>query len=145
MKKLDPNIMKAAYIAKNAPSTHEIGWLGHKKFHGQKDKVQVKFDPSDDEIQNQYIYHTHPRKKNQNPLHAMPSIQDLNSAIKAAENGLRGIVIFSGMYYTVIAPTDRAKKDNHYFEYSNALKRGDIEDSIKALEKFGFDIETGEI
>lgn len=145
MGKLDPNIMKAAYIARSAPSTHEIGWLGHKKFHGQKDKVQVKFDPNNEDIQNQYIYHTHPAKNNPTPLHALPSVQDLNSAIKATSSGLKGIVIFSGQYYTVIAPTDRAKEDNKFFKYSKALKRGDIEDSLKALEALGFDVETGEI
>lgn len=143
--KLDPEIRRAAYIAKSAPSSHEIGWLGHKKFRGSKDKVQIKFDPNDDKIKDKYIYHTHPYRGDSNPLYAMPSAQDLKVSIKVVSQGLRGIVIFAGKYYTVIAPTEKAAIDAKMFKYDKALKRGDIEDAIKEIENLGFDIETGEI
>lgn len=145
MPKLDPDIVRASYVAKSAPSSHEIGWLGHKKFRGSKDKVQVKFDPNDEQIKDKYIYHTHPYRGNSNPLYAMPSAQDLKVAVQVIQQGLRGIVIFAGKYYTVIAPTEKASAEAKMFSYDKALKRGDIEDAIREIEKLGFDIETGEI
>lgn len=141
----DPDIVRASYIAKSAPSTHEIGWLGHKKFRGTKDKVQVKFDPNDPEIQEQYLFHTHPYEDEATPLHAMPSTQDLTQAAQIVQHGLKGIVIFSGEYYTIIVPTDKVKNRLHASSYEDALKRGDIEDAIKGIEKLGFDIETGKL
>lgn len=105
----------------------------------------MKFDPNDEKIKDKYIYHTHPYKGDSNPLYAMPSAQDLKVAINVVQQGLRGIVIFAGKYYTVIAPTDKASADAKLFKYDKALKRGDIEDAIKAIEQAGFDIETGEL
>lgn len=145
MGKLDPDIVRASYIAKSAPSSHEIGWLGHKKFRGSKDKVQVKFDPNDEQIKDKYIYHTHPYRGESNPLYSMPSAQDLKVAASIIKQGLRGIVIFAGKYYTVIAPTEDVSPDSKLFGYDKALKRGDIEDALKELERLGFDVETGEI
>lgn len=145
----DPQAMKDAYIAKNAPSTHEIGWLGHKRFHGTKDRVQVSFDPSDKAMQDKYVYHTHP-SESPNQLSAFPSGQDLESAARQANYGLMGSVIFSGPYYTVVVPTERAVnravdgRKLSVARYDQALKRGDIEDAIRQLDLMGFDIETGE-
>lgn len=140
--KLDKDIMRQSYIAKSAPSSHEIGWLGHKKFSGTKKDVQIKFDPNDKDIKDKFIYHTHPNE-NPSPLTAMPSVADLETAIKNLEHELRGIVVFSGDFYTVIVPTTTARKQLK--RYEDALKRGDIEDAIKELDRCGFDVETGEI
>lgn len=144
------NAMRHSYVAKNAPSDHEIGWLGHKRFKGSKDKVQVSFDPNDPTLKDNYVYHTHPAE-NPTQLHSFPSEQDLISSIKQSMYGLMGSVIFSGPYYTVVVPTEKAvesygksgKLNSH--KYYEALKRGDIEDSIRQLDILGFDIETGEI
>lgn len=142
---LDPEVRRASYIAKSAPSTHEIGWLGHKKFRGSKDKVQIKFDPNDPQIKDKYIYHTHPYEDAPTPLHAMPSEQDLIEATNVIRQGMKGIVIFSGQYYTVVVPTDKVKEKLFANSYNKALQRGDIEDAIKEIERLGFDIETGEV
>ena len=141
--KLDPDLVRHAYIAKNAPSEHEIGWLGHKRFKGDEKHVQIKFDPSDPEIQDKFTYHTHPADE-PTPLTALPSEQDLIAAAMATDVGLRGIVIFSGNFYTVIVPTERVK-GGHFKQYIDCLSRGDIEDAIKELEKAGFDVETGKL
>lgn len=139
----DKDVMRASYIAKSAPSTHEIGWLGHKKFRGTKDKVQVKFDPSDEKIKDQYMYHTHPVQGEASPLNAMPSGQDLLSAIQVTSKGLKGIVVFAKPYYTVIVPTNKVKEKPNFKRYETSLSNGDIEDAVKEIEKLGFDIETG--
>lgn len=141
----DPDVIRASYIAKSAPSTHEIGWLGHKKFRGTKDKVQIEFDPSDPKIQQQYLFHTHPYEDEATPLHAMPSTQDLIQAASVTKKGLKGIVIFSGHFYTIIVPTDKVKDRLQARAYEQALKGGDMEDAVKAIERLGFDIETGKI
>lgn len=140
-----PELIRASYIAKSAPSTHEIGWLGHKKFKGTKDKVQVEFDPSDEKIQDEYLYHTHPVEGNATPFNAMPSEQDLESAKSVATKGLKGIVVFAHPYYTVITATDKTKEKSNYTRYIEAIKRSDIEDAVKEIEKLGFDIETGKL
>lgn len=138
-----------AYIAKHAPSTQEIGWLGHdpgKRFKGDREKVQIKFDPSDPQIKDKYVYHTHPiGPEGPNPLRALPSEEDLILAINNSQYGLTGLVIYNGQYYTIVVPTTKMKDRLNTSSYDRALKRGDIEDSIKALERMGFDIETGQI
>lgn len=146
---IDPQIQRQAYIAKSSPSNNEVGWLGHKEretFKGTKDRVQVKFDPTDEEIKENYIYHTHP-SENPSPLTAMPSGQDLMSAVESAKYGIQGIVIFSGkskQFYTVVVPTNRTDLSKSKINrYEEAIKRGDIEDSIKHLERMKFDVETG--
>lgn len=141
--KLDPDLVRQAYIAKSAPSKNEIGWLGHKKFSGNEKQVQIEFDPSNPEIQDKFTYHTHPAEE-PSPLTAMPSEQDLISAVMAVDVGLRGIAIFSGEFYTVVVPTDSVRKA-HFKEYMDAISRGDVEDAIKELERCGFDIETGKL
>lgn len=141
--KLDKDLVRNSYIAKSAPSSHEIGWLGHKRFSGDKESVQVKFDPNDEKIKDSFIYHTHPND-NPSPLTAMPSEQDLISAVMNIEHGLRGIVIFSGEYYTIVVPTEKVKS-SHFKQYMNAIEDGDIEDAIKKLEHDGFDVETGKL
>ena len=138
---MDREIKKQAYIAKHIPSTHEVGWLGHKKFKGRKDSVQIKFDPTDPDIKNKYIFHTHPSDE-PSALSAMPSMADLDSAIDSAENGVMGIVTFSGPYYSITVPTNKASTTK-IKRYREAIARGDIEDAIKEMEKMGFDIETG--
>lgn len=139
----DKDVMRASYIAKSAPSTHEIGWLGHKKYKGTKDRVQVKFDPSDEKIKDQYMYHTHPVQGDANPLFAMPSGQDLLSAIEVTAKGLKGIVVFAKPYYTIIVPTQKVNEKPNFKRYETSLSNGDIEDAVKEIEKLGFDIETG--
>lgn len=138
-----------AYIAKNAPSEHEIGWLGHepgKKFRGDPEKVQIKFDPADPEIQEKYVYHTHPvGPEGPNPLMALPSSEDLVSSVNNAQRGLAGIVIYHGDYYTVVVPTNKIGDKLHTTNYENTLQRGDIEDAIRCLGSLGFDIETGQL
>lgn len=140
--KLDRDLMRQSYIAKNAPSTHEIGWLGHKRFSGTAKDVQIKFDPQDQTLKDKFVYHTHPAE-DPSPLTALPSKKDLETAVSNTEFGLRGIVVFSGDYYTIIVPTGKTKRNLDGFE--TAAQRGDIEDAIKELEKCGFDIETGEL
>ncbi len=140
-----PEIIRASYIAKSAPSTHEIGWLGHKKFKGTKEKVQIAFDPSDEKIRDEYIYHTHPVQGDATPFNAMPSEQDLDSAKSVVTKGLKGIVVFAHPYYTVITATDKTKEKSNYKRYIEAIQRSDIEDAVKEIEKLGFDIETGKL
>jgi hypothetical protein len=141
---VDSQIRKQAYIAKSAPSTHEIGWLGHKRFSGDKKSVQIKFDPSDPDIKDNYIFHTHPYDDDASALRAMPSHTDLQTAIDSAEYGLMGMVVFCGPYYSVVVPTTKAK-DITTNSYEDAINRGDIEDAIKEIERIGFDIETGKL
>lgn len=140
-----PEIIRASYIAKSAPSTHEIGWLGHKKFKGTKEKVQIEFDPNDEKIQDEYLYHTHPVDGDATPFNAMPSEQDLESAKSVVTKGLKGIVVFAHPYYTVITATKKTKEKTNYNRYIEAIKRNDIEDAVKEIEKLGFDIETGKL
>ena len=142
--KLDPDLTQQAYIARRHKGDPEVGWLGHieKEFKGQKDKVQIEFDPNDPEIKKMYIYHTHPADE-PSPFTALPSEQDLQSAVENLEYGLRGIVVFSGDFYTIAAPI---KPDNKiYTKYVEAVKRHDIDDAINELEKIGFDVETGKL
>lgn len=140
---------KYAYIVRSAPSNKEIGFIGHtpnKKFTGDKESVQIEFDPSDPDIKDNYVYHTHPvGPEGPNPIRALPSEQDLISAVENAHHGLVGLVIYNGNYYTVIVPTTRVKGKMNVRNYIKALNRGDIEDALKALERLGFDIETGEL
>lgn len=146
--RLNVDLMRQSYIAKNAPSTHEIGWLGHKnvqKSTGDKKSVQIKFDPNDPEIKNNFVYHTHPSDE-PSPLTAMPSIVDLETAASMSkQHGVKGSTIFSGNYYTVIVPTKRATGRKNPKPYEQAIQRGDIEDALKELEKIGFDVETGKL
>jgi len=142
--RIDGQIRKNAYIAKSAPSTHEIGWLGHRKFRGSKESVQIRFDPTDPDIKDNYIFHTHPSDE-PSPIRAMPSETDLQTAANSTEHGLMGTVIFCGPFYTVIMPTTRTKDRIMARRYEEAIRRGDMEDAIKEIEKLGFDIETGEV
>ena len=140
---------QSAYITNTAPSNQEIGWIGHRKkmSKGSKTDVQIKFNPNDPDIKDNYIYHTHPitNRKEQNPLSAMPSEQDLLTALKVTQDGLQGVVTYHGKYYTVVVPTSKIKPKTNYKKYNDSLHRGDIEDAIKELEKLGFDIETGKL
>lgn len=139
--------MRQAYIAKGAPSSNEIGWLGHssKRSTGDKKSVQIEFDPTDPKIKNSFMYHTHPADE-PSPLTAMPSIVDLESAASMAKkHESKGSTIFSGDFYTVIVPTKKAVGKKNPRPYEDALKRGDIEDALKELEKLGFDVETGKL
>src|SRR3989304_347780 len=97
--KLDRDFIRQSYIAKNAPSDHEIGWLGQKRLQGTKRDVQIKFDPTDPELKEKFIYHTHPAEEPSSAT-ALPSLRDLETSIQNTELGLRGIVVFSGDYYT---------------------------------------------
>lgn len=146
--RLNPEITSQAYVPETSPSDKEIGWLGHyegKKSIGDEASVQIEFDPNNPKIKDSFIYHTHP-SNDPSPLTAMPSIVDLESvASMAKKHKIKGSTIFSGHFYTVIVPTSRAcgKKDPK--PYEDALKRGDIEDALKALEEIGFDVETGKL
>jgi len=146
---LDPKsaARRFSYVTKTAPSDREIGFIGHapgKRFSGDKSKVQIKFDPSDPEIQKAYVYHTHPYgPEGPSALGSLPSEQDLVSAVENSQRGLMGLVIYNGPFYTVVVPTDRVKDD--FTSYAQAIKRHDIEDAVKALDRAGFDVETGKL
>lgn len=148
---LNVDLTRSAYIPKSSPSENEIGWLGHggdvvgEKSIGDKESVQIKFNPEDDKIKDSFIYHTHP-SKNPSPLTAMPSIVDLESvASMASKHKIKGSTIFSGDFYTVFVPTAKACGKKNPKPYEDALMRGDIEDALKQLEIIGFDVETGKL
>lgn len=141
---LDPGLRRAANMARTAPTDRELGWVGGKKFRGNKDSVNIEYTPGDDKVVGQFAYHTHPVPQGQdNVIFSFPSVQDLESAAQMSVHGIRGITIFAGSYYTAIAPVDISKTRN-YNRYVSAMKRGDIEDAIAAIKWCGFDIETGQ-
>jgi len=135
----------------------ERGWVskaggGVEQFSGQRDKVQIKLKG-----QEQYeglIHHTHPVQGQATPLGALPSTQDLQTAVKVAtgahgiaqaagEGGIKGIVVWHGPYYTAVVPTDRMRNLNIQ-NYDRALQSGDFEGAIKALQQMGFIVDFGE-
>lgn len=143
--------LRKAYITARRRSNNEHGWLGHVKSGsinpttGNRNSVQVKFNPRDPDIQNSYLTHTHP-SENPSPLTAMPSDVDLMSVLDSvSEHGIIGGVIFSGPFYTVFVPSSDARKSVNCRRYLTALKRGDIEDSLIELKRIGFDVETGKM
>lgn len=149
---MDPTggYLRKAYITARRPSTRELGWLGHVKGNanpttGKRDSVQIKFDPNDAQIQNSYMTHTHP-SDNPSPLGALPSEQDLESVLNSCiDHGIQGGVIFCGPYYTVYAPTTKAKNRTNYRRYLEAVSRNDIEDAFVELKRCGWDVETGKM
>lgn len=151
----DIDVRKMGRIAQSAPKNRERGWIGDKKFTGDKSSVTIKYDPTemeDVETWQRFACHTHP--DNGNPIAAFPSVQDLNAFSKfniknldeIDENGsdLIGIVVFCGKNYVKLQNKnlkDRLQTSN----YEKALKTGDTEGAIKALEAMGFMVETDTI
>jgi len=140
--RVDPKVklgLKKLGYHKN--SSHEVGLMGGKKTMGIKDKVNIKFDPNDAAIKNEYMFHTHPTNKGENPLRSLPSEKDLQTAYELYKDGMKGIVIRHGKYYTVIRPTDHAEKFNPA-RYTKARKTGDFQAALDTL-KPTYNIEHG--
>jgi hypothetical protein len=137
---IDPHI---AMQAKTADKVKETGYLGNTKFQGREADVTIKFDPTDPDIQGQYVYHTHPAKE-PSPITALPSQEDLEVAVRNKEKGLIGIVVFSDKYYTAAVPTDRARERLDARKYLEFTRNGDLRNAIRELESLGFHVEIGQ-
>ena len=146
---LDPAARKYFSLVKGTPGEQEVGFVGHNigadkpydKFVGTETDVKLRYQPGPETV-NQFTYHTHPSNE-PSPLMALPSEQDLISAINGLKTGLRGMTIYSGPYFTTLVPSERARTSN-ISNYINAVHNGDLEGAIAILKNMGFDIETGQ-
>jgi len=128
-------------------SPYEIGMVDDEKTTGSIDRVQLKLQPAGEDEQHKLIVHTHPTKQGEEPslFKALPSEQDLKTAIDAYKLGYPGIAIFSGPYFVIAEP----QRDNiSVIGYEQAVKdaaaKGDVNIAIQKLKMLGFEVETGQ-
>lgn len=142
LNEVDPKVklgLKRLGYHDSAP--HEVGLVGNKRTVGLKDKVDIKFNPNDESVQGEYMFHTHTTEDGEDPLKSLPSEQDLETAIQIFNDGLKGIVIRHGQMFTVVKPNDKSSRFSPAM-YTRARKQGDMDMAINALKPY-FDVEHG--
>jgi len=141
---IDASVMSYAKTVK-LPSIvipHEVAWVGRDKkiFHGGKNKVEVRVDPSN---KNEYVSHTHPAD-NPSEFTALPSVEDLRSAVEMFKQGFPGVIVFSGEHFTIVKPR---RKNIILLGYEEAVKKAirknDIDIALDKLRSMGFDVGIG--
>lgn len=127
-------------------SKQELAWVGkgtQKQIARGTDK-EVKIDIP--EGTHEWVVHTHPTDDNEPSIfNALPSKQDLETAIKIYEHDVPGMVIFSGDNFVIVSATNKAYVPTNYESIiEDAYHEGDIQSVIKKLRTSGFQVGVGQ-
>jgi len=131
----------------NLPDTpYEIGMVDGDKTSGGPDRIQLKLGPPKEDKPHELIVHTHPVKPDEEPtqLRALPSEQDLKSAVDAFKLGYPGMAIFSGPFFTIFKPSREDILVSGYDKVAqDAIAQGDPNIALEKIKQLGFEVGTG--